>query len=339
MPNKSTAALHALKRYNDAIAAYEEGIAKFPNDDALKKGLEQVKLEKDGPPFRSGMGGGGGGMPGGMANPFGNQLLQRIMLNPKTRPYLNDKEFMAKLQKLQRDPNSLTEMISDPKIMEVLGLAFGAAEGEDMDNDDAPAPPKPAEKPPAKKEETKEPVKKEVVVEEEEEDLSQLSPAERKKKEDQLAATKCKERGNELYKAKKFDEAVAAYDEAIALDPTNMTFLCNKAAVYLTSKKYDDCIEACTAAVEVGNANRAPFEERAKAYTRCAKAYQMKGELGNAIEMCRKAQLECYDKATERYMKNMELEKKKADATAYHDDEKADEAKQRGNEHFRNKNW
>ncbi len=326
-----------MKRYNDAILAYEEGIAKFPSDDALKKGLESVKLEKDGPPFRGGgmgMGMGmGGGMPGGMANPFGNQLLQRIMLNPKTRPYLNDKDFMAKLQKLQQNPNSLTEMISDPKIMEVLGLALGG--GDDMEDDDEPAPPKPAEKPAAKKEEKKVP-KKEAVVEE---DLSQLSPAERKKKEDQLAATKCKERGNDLYKSKKFDEAIAAYDEAVALDPANMTFLCNKAAVYLTSKKYDDCIEACTAAVEVGKANRAPFEERAKAYTRCAKAYQMKGELGKAIEMCREAQLECYDKATERYMKNMELEKKKADATAYHDDEKADEAKQRGNEHFRNKNW
>ena len=335
MSNEITAALHALKRYNDAILAYEEGIAKFPNDDALKKGLEQVKLEKDGPPFRSG-GMGGGGLPGGMANPFGNQLLQRIMLNPKTRPYLNDKDFMAKLQKLQRDPNSLTELISDPKIMEVLGLAFGGGVGDDMDDEDEHATPKPAAKPPMKKEEQKKEQEKEVIVEE---DLSQLSPAERKKKEDQLAATKCKERGNDLYKSKKFDEAIAAYDEAIALDPTNMTFLCNKAAVYLTSKKYDDCIEACTVAVDVGKANRAPFEERAKAYTRCAKAYQMKGELGKAIEMCREAQLECYDKATERYMKNMELEKKKADATAYHDDEKADEAKQRGNEYFRNKNW
>lgn len=274
-------------------------------------------------------------MPGGMVNPFGNQLLQRIMLNPKTRPYLNDKDFMSKLQKLQRDPNSLTEVISDPKIMEVLGLAFGGVGGDDMDDEDEPAPPKPAGKPPMKKEETKEP-EKEVVVDE---DLSQLTPADRKMKEDQLAATKCKERGNDLYKSKKFDEAIAAYDEAIALDPTNMTFLCNKAAVYLTTKKYDDCIEACTGAVEVGKANRAPFEERAKAYSRCAKAYQMKGELGKAIEMCQKAQVECYDKATERFMKNMELEKKKADATAYHDDEKADEAKQRGNEHFRNKNW
>ncbi|KAL7545126.1 hypothetical protein ACHAWF_014493 [Thalassiosira exigua] len=342
--SRKGAALHSLKRYNDAISAYDEGLAKFPDDAALKKGLDQVKRDKDGPPRGAGMGGGGGGglfggMPG-MANPFGDQLIQNIMLNPKTRHYLNDKEFMAKLQKLKQNPNSLTEMISDPRIMEVLGMAMGV----DKDDDDEPVPaPKAAAKPSSsnggsaetKKEEPQAP-EKEV---EEEEDLSQLTPAERKKKEGQKAAVKCKERGNALYKSKKFDEALAAYDEAIALDPTNMTFVNNKAAVYFTAKKYDECVEACVEAVKVGKASMAPFEDRAKAYTRCAKAYQKKGDLGKAIEMCKEAQLESYDKATERMMKNMELEKKKADALAYHDDEKAEEAKQRGNDHFRNKNW
>jgi stress-induced-phosphoprotein 1 len=140
-------------------------------------------------------------------------------------------------------------------------------------------------------------------------------------------------------KAKKFDEALAAYDEASALDPTNMTFINNKAALYFTTKQWDKCIESCTEAVEVGKANRAPFEERAKALVRCAKAYQKKGDLGKAIDCCKEAQLEYYDKATERLMKNWELDKKKADVAAYLDDDKAEEAKQRGNEAFRNKNW
>merc|ERR1712165_174919 len=95
----------------------------------------------------------------------------------------------------------------------------------------------------------------------------------------------------------------------------------------------------CKAAVEVGKANRAPFEDRAKALTRCAKAYQKKGDLANAIEYCKKAQLEHFDKATQRLMKTMELEKKKADKLAYQDDEKAEEAKQQGNTHFRNKEF
>ena len=115
----------------------------------------------------------------------------------------------------------IVSMNSDPRIMEVLGLSLGG------DAADTPTPPS---KPAAS---TKAEEKKEEKPEEKEVDLSQLSPAERKKKEDQIAAKKCKEKGNELYKSKKFAEALAAYDEAIALDPTNMTYLNNKAAVYI----------------------------------------------------------------------------------------------------------
>ena len=223
-------------------------------------------------------------------------------------------------------------MNSDPRIMEVLGLSLGVDPNGDGDT------PTPSSKPAASS--TKAEEKKEEKPEKEpEEDLSQLSPAERKKREDQIAAKKCKEKGNELYKSKKFSEALAAYDEATALDPKNMTYLNNKAAVYITDKKYDECIEECLKAVELGKANMAPFEDRAKAYTRAAKAYQKKGDFAKAIEMCQESLLENYDKPTERMMKNMELEKKKADAAAYLDDDKAEEAKQRGNDHFRNKEW
>ena len=36
-----SAALHVLKHYNDAIAAYDEGITKFPDDAALEKVLNK----------------------------------------------------------------------------------------------------------------------------------------------------------------------------------------------------------------------------------------------------------------------------------------------------------
>eukprot|EP00555_Chaetoceros_dichaeta_P003224 CAMPEP_0198250380 /NCGR_PEP_ID=MMETSP1447-20131203/1593_1 /TAXON_ID=420782 /ORGANISM="Chaetoceros dichaeta, Strain CCMP1751" /LENGTH=420 /DNA_ID=CAMNT_0043935205 /DNA_START=114 /DNA_END=1376 /DNA_ORIENTATION=- len=165
-----------------------------------------------------------------------------------------------------------------------------------------------------------------------------IDPLEQKRRQEQEEAIEAKERGNTLYKAKKFDEAIAAYDEAIALDPTNMTFLSNKAAVYLTSKQYDECITTCNEAVEVGKKNRAPFEDRSKALFRCAKAYQKKGDLANAIKMCKDAQLEFYDAATQRFMKAMELEKLQIE-NAYENEERAEEAKQRGNTHFRAKEW
>jgi stress-induced-phosphoprotein 1 len=83
----------------------------------------------------------------------------------------------------------------------------------------------------------------------------------------------------------------------------------------------------------------APFEDRAKALTRCAKAYEKKKDLGKAIEKCKEAQLECFSKETQRMLKTMELEKKKADSRNYQDETLAEEAKQRGNDAFRAKDW
>ena len=47
------------------------------------------------------------------------------------------------------------------------------------------------------------------------------------------AAQKEKELGNEFYKKKEFAEAHKHYDKAIELEPTNMTYLSNKAGLLL----------------------------------------------------------------------------------------------------------
>ena len=329
--SRKGAALHALKRYNDSIAAYEEGLAKFPADAALKKGLEDVKREQENPYGTPSSGGMGGGLPNGL---FGPQMMAQMALNPATRPLLNDADLMAKVKLLQSNPNLLPTMLNDPKIMQLLSAMMGPESGMGGDDDEDGSAPSPAAPAPApKKEQPKAPEP------EPEEDLSSLSPEERKKKEDQISAKRKKEEGNEFYKNKKFAEAIQCYEAAIELDPANMTYLNNKAAVSFQQKNYDETIKLCMEAVEVGKKYRAPYEDRAKAYTRAAKAYQKMGNLDKAIEMCNEAQLESFDKATQRLLKTMELENKKAKATEYQSDEKAEEAKQRGNDYFRAKEW
>jgi len=320
--SRKGAALHSLKRYNDSISAYNGGLAKFPADAGLKKGIADVQREKENP-----MGSAGGGM-GAAGGLFGPQMMAQMAMDPRLRKYLNDKDVMGKIQLVQKNPNLLPTIMNDPKMMEILSLMMGGEQSPQEAS--APAPASAPKKAEPKKEEK--PVEKE-------DDWSTLSPEERKKKETQRDARMKKEAGNELYKKKEFAQALAAYDEAIAIDPTSMTFLSNKAAVYFAQKKYDECIEQCMDAVEVGKANMAPFEDRAKAFTRCAKAYQKKGDLGKAIELCKDAQLESYEKATQRLLKTLELEKRKKDTSDYQDDDKADEAKQRGNDFFRNKDW
>ena len=327
--SRKGAALHALRRYQDAVAAYEEGLAVAPDDPGLQKGLASVQQEKEQ----------GGPRPTNTVNAnslFGPDMIAQMALHPRLRSYLNDPDVMAKMQMVQKDPNLLSGMLQDPKMMDILSTMLGGGGGpggggdaeEDTNNERAAPAAAPAPAP--------EPAPAPMEVEE---DWSHLSPEERKVKENQKAAMAKKDEGNTLYKSKQFDEALAAYDAAIALDPSNMTFLNNKAAVYFTQKEYATCIATCLEAVEVGKQHQAPFEDRAKAYTRVAKAYQKQGDVAQAIEYCKKAQLEAFDKNTQRLLKTMELDKKKADAAAYLSDEKAEEAKQRGNEFFRNKEW
>jgi len=72
---------------------------------------------------------------------------------------------------------------------------------------------------------------------------------------------------------------------------------------------------------------------------RKGKAYHKKKDYEKAIESLKDAQLEVFDKATVRLLKNYELEKRKMDVLAYQDDDLAEEAKQRGNVHFRAKEF
>ena len=68
--SRKGAALHSLKRYNDSISAYNEGLAKFPADAGLKKGLEDVTREKENP-----MGMGGGAPDPTAGGLFGPQMM------------------------------------------------------------------------------------------------------------------------------------------------------------------------------------------------------------------------------------------------------------------------
>merc|ERR1712151_166895 len=225
--SRKGAALHTLKRYNDAITTFKEGLSKFPNDKVLKNGLENVEREKNGPPT-----GVGSGL--GMSNLFGPDMMAKIALDPKTRVYMNDPDFMAKIQMLQNNPDELGTMIKDPRIMEVFkvmlgmnGMDFGTGEehktkGENNKSNDSPdslseSGSKIAEKSPDVSDTDNEKVIKK--------DLTNLSSEELVKCENEKESVKLKEKGNEFYMNKRFDEALDAYDKAISLNPTNMTLL------------------------------------------------------------------------------------------------------------------
>merc|ERR1719230_1435039 len=75
--------------------------------------------------------------------------------------------------------------------------------------------------------------------------------------------------------------------------------------------------------------------DRAKVYHRIAGAYLKKDDINAAIESYQKGQLENFDKAIERKIKNLELDARKKQRAAYINPALGLEAKERGNAKYR----
>lgn len=65
------------------------------------------------------------------------------------------------------------------------------------------------------------------------------------------AVTSARMSGNLLFKASKFTEACAVYNEGLEHDPQNSVLLCNRAACRSKLGQYEKAIEDCNAALMV----------------------------------------------------------------------------------------
>jgi len=149
-----------------------------------------------------------------------------------------------------------------------------------------------------------------------------------------LAVTE-KNLGNEAYKAKNFSAAHDHYDKAIELDPTNITFYNNKAACFFEEGKYDECIELCKKAVDVGREHRADFSLVAKAYARIGNAYLKKDDKKEALFFYGKSLSEHRDPELVKKHKQLEKDIKEQERLAYLSPEISEEEKQKGNDAFK----
>jgi len=103
-------------------------------------------------------------------------------------------------------------------------------------------------------------------------------------KSEQNQAEEEKEKGNEAYKKKDFETALNHYNKANELDPKNMTYYTNRAAVYFEQKRWDDCIKECEKAIEIGRENKADYKLIAKAYARMGNVKTQEKDYENAIK-------------------------------------------------------
>mmetsp|Transcript_69186 Transcript_69186/g.218860 ORF Transcript_69186/g.218860 Transcript_69186/m.218860 type:complete len:297 (+) Transcript_69186:125-1015(+) len=114
-----------------------------------------------------------------------------------------------------------------------------------------------------------------------------------------------------------------------------MSFLTNRAAVFMEVKKYDECIEDCKKAVETGKSQYADYKLIARALTRHGTALVKKGELEAAMDMFNKSLTEHRNPDTLKKLNDCEKAVKKAKEDAYIDMGKAVEEKDLGNAAFK----
>jgi len=282
-------ALSFLSRFAEAEAAIKQGLEVDPNNAALKESLAEVQKQLTGP---------GNSQPVG--SPFGNpaEMMQKLASNPETKEFMKDPSYIQMLQSLQGNPQNIMKFMGDPRMMKTLKVMTGIDfenMGEKMKNQapaetpmDTSSNEAPREEPAPKQAKTEEPKVEEMVEDDIEEDVEEVQ---RKKN----AATQ-KQLGTDAYKAKNFAKAIEHYQAAHDLDPTNMVYHLNLAAVALEQKNYEQCREYCQKAVDIGRSNRADYKMIAKAIARVGTSYEREDNKKNDPEMLKKA-LNWYNKS------------------------------------------
>ncbi|KAG6333762.1 hypothetical protein ID866_5324 [Astraeus odoratus] len=336
------AALHGLRKYDEAIAAYEEGI-RHEDSPALRKGLQEVKDAKAND-------GGELGFTQYFRDP---NLLGKLATNPRTQKHLADPAFVQKIQLLQQNPNLVNSLMSgDPRMIDVLGVAMGIdmqgfsrPEGSNevppgfqpQSPSSASNPPPQPSSPPRPSASTSKPTPKPEPAPAPEppaEDV-EMTEEEQEEAKAKAEALELKAKGAALYKGKQLDEAAECFSKAWELYPKDVTFLTNLAAAYYEKGDYDKCIETCETAVEEGRSLRADFKLLAKALGRAGSAYHQKGDLASAKKYFQKSLSEHRDAAILTKLQSTEREIAEAERRAYIDPAKSAVAREEGNAAFK----
>ncbi|KAJ0482850.1 putative Heat shock chaperonin-binding, tetratricopeptide-like helical domain superfamily [Helianthus annuus] len=246
---------------------------------------------------------------------FGPDMWAKLTADPATRLYMQQPDFVNKMKELQRNPSGLNLYLQDQRVMQALTVLLNVkmqANGSGPSGDDMEmpgSPPRPADEAVKEKEAVKEPEPEPEPMEKE------------------------KEAGNAAYKKKDFETAIACYTKAVELDDGDISFLTNRAAVYLEMGKL----------VERGRELRSDYKMVARALTRkgtaLVKMAKTSKDYEPAIETFQKALTEHRNPDTLKKLNEAERAKKELEQQEYYDPELAEKEREKGNECFKEQKY
>lgn len=311
--SRQGSALHFLGKYDEAIKAYQNGLKLEPNNEQLKQGLLEAERAKnhqeENIDFTSEI--------------FKGDIWTKLRNNPQTAKFLLQPDFVQIMSNLQKNPNDLGKYMTDQRVMAAFGVLLGIpikttnfSESTPTYDEEIKETEKPKEEPKKESEIKKEPEKIPLT-------------------ETQIKAEEEKEKGNEAYKKKDFENAIKHYNNAMELDPNNIVYLLNRAAVYTEMGKFEEALNDCNKAIEDGRKQFADYKLIAKAFVRIGNIYMKTKNYNDAVEAYSKALTEDRTASTLNLLKKAEKLKEEADKLAYLDPQKSLEAKERGNQLFK----
>jgi len=144
-----------------------------------------------------------------------------------------------------------------------------------------------------------------------------------------------KDLGTAAYKQKDFEAALQHYSKAQELDPEDISFQTNKAAVYFEQAKYDECIKECTEAIEQGRKVYADYKLIARAFARIGNAYAKQEKYKEAIDAYNRSLTEHRTPDVLTILHKTEKLKKDKEERDYLDPAISQQEKDKGNEFFK----
>ena len=315
----------------DAQKAYEKCLSLDSNNAQAKEGLKSVENAIKARNSSADM-----GLGAIFQDP---NLITKLKSNPKTSELMKDPDLVAKILQIQANPQAnATQLLSDPRLMTIMATLMGidmdfptegANQGQETSSSNEPK----AET--EKKEEpkpTKESEEKNEVDNEGDVEMKDATEG------DKAAADKAKAEGKTLYKQRKFDDAIAAYEKAWELHK-DITYLNNRAAAEYEKGDFDAAIATCNKAVDEGRDMRADYKLIAKSFARLGNIYLKKDDLEQAVKYFDKSLTEHRTPDVLNKLRSTQREIKTREAKAYINPEKAEEARLEGKEYFTKGDW
>jgi len=331
-------ALAGQEKYLDAIKAYQKAVEIEPTNAQIQKLLQEAIQHAQQQQFQQAQ----------MEQLMG---LQDIFRDPvatcnqysELSEFCTKPDFIKKANEIRDDFTKFQQYADDEDIRTFAVVALKRRTMEKLNPEDREAALK-------REQEMREEMMRR---EDEERDRKRREEKERKEREakakaeaeaasrtpEQTKALELKEKANQLYKQKKFAEALSLYDAALNLDPTNILYINNKAACHMEMGDIAKARELSEEAIDKGRENRADYTMIARALTRIGSTYMKEEDYEKAIEYYKKSLLEHRNGDTLNLQKKAEklLEEKKI--KAFYSPELSAKHKEEGNEFFKKQNF